>query len=328
METRANYLLIGSFVLLLVGAAFGFVIWLAKVEIDREFKPYRIFFEQSISGLTIGGDVRYNGIPVGNVTNIVIAPQDPSKVMVDVEIGSETKVYADTVARLEMQGLTGVAYIQLSGGNRSSKVLEPGPNGKLPVIRSERSTIQELLARGPELMGRVMTLIDSLNELAGPENRKAFTGILANADKLSGTLAGRGPQIAQALDDVSTAARKLSQASQKLNDVMDGADATLAVARGTLTTMDSLADKDARQAIDRFGEASRHFAALTGRLDSIMQENRQAISAFSGDGLVRFMRFIDEARDLVASTSRLVEDLRSDPSRFLLGNQAKEFKPQ
>jgi phospholipid/cholesterol/gamma-HCH transport system substrate-binding protein len=272
--------------------------------------------------------VRYNGIPVGNVTNIVIAPQDPSKVMVDVEIGSETKVYADTVARLEMQGLTGVAYIQLSGGNRSSKVLEPGPNGKLPVIRSERSTIQELLARGPELMGRVMTLIDSLNELAGPENRKAFTGILANADKLSGTLAGRGPQIAQALDDVSTAARKLSQASQKLNDVMDGADATLAVARGTLTTMDSLADKDARQAIDRFGEASRHFAALTGRLDSIMQENRQAISAFSGDGLVRFMRFIDEARDLVASTSRLVEDLRSDPSRFLLGNQAKEFKPQ
>ena len=121
METRANHVVIGSFVLVVVIGLFGFVLWLAKIEIDQEFAYYRVTFVEAVSGLSLGGDVRYNGIPVGAVTAIEIARDDPSKVQVTLEVARETPVRADTVAKLELQGITGVAFIQLGGGGGSAQ---------------------------------------------------------------------------------------------------------------------------------------------------------------------------------------------------------------
>ena len=90
METKANYILIGAFTLIGILIGFGFVLWLAKVEVDRQYAYYDILFD-NVSGLSEAGDVRYNGLPVGQVVELRLAPQDPSKVLVRIEVGDKLK---------------------------------------------------------------------------------------------------------------------------------------------------------------------------------------------------------------------------------------------
>ena len=333
METRANHILIGGFVLVVVIGFFAFVIWMTKLEIDREFAYYSIYFEESVSGLSIGGDVRYNGIPVGRVTAIEIDPKRPSDVRVTAEVARESVIRADTVATLELQGITGVSFVQLSGGSADAPILQPGPDGAPPEIHSQRSAFKEIFAGAPEMINRISLLVSEATKLVGDDNREAIGNILRNADVLTGRLAKRAPEIESLIVDVQKSAADLSRTLARMDglltrtdSVLEGVDSTLSVARGTLTTADDLLDRDARLALAEFREASARFGRLSGEIEALVSENREPLAAFSEDGLVQFTRFIEEARLLVANTSRLVEDIEQDPKQFLFGDQQQGYE--
>ncbi len=326
METRANHVVIGAFVLVIVAGLFGFVLWLAKIEIDREFAYYRVTFDEAVSGLSIGGDVRYSGIPVGTVKMIEIAPEDPGRVRVTLEIARSTPVWADTVAKLELQGITGVAFVQLRGGTTAAGPPEPGPDGEPPMIRSERSAIQAFFAGAPELINRAVILVDAITNLVNEGNRTAFGQILANVDDLSGRLARRGPALEQALVDLQQIAHRSNELLGRLNGLLDSADATLSVARGTLSTADNLMEGDVRQVLQELGAASQQFQVVGNNLQTLVADNRQGLTAFSNDGLLELTRFLEEARVLIAAATRLIEDLEDDPAQFLFGDQQEGFE--
>ncbi|MDP7546607.1 MAG: MlaD family protein [Alphaproteobacteria bacterium] len=328
METRANHVVIGAFVLVIVFGLFGFVLWLAKIEIDQEFAYYRVTFDEAVSGLSIGGDVRYSGIPVGTVTTIEIDPDDPSRVRVTMEVTRSTPVRVDTVAKLELQGITGVAFVQLSGGTAEAGAPKPGPNGEPPVLRTERSAIQALFAGAPELINRAVILIDAVTKLVNDDNRAALGHILANVENLSGRLARRGPEMEQMLGDLQQIAGRSNELMGRLNDLLDSADATLSVARGSLSTADDLMEGDVRQTLADLSGASQQFQAVGKDLQTLVADNRQGLTAFSNDGLLELTRFLEEARVLVAAMSRLIEDLESDPAQFLFGDQQKGFEAE
>jgi phospholipid/cholesterol/gamma-HCH transport system substrate-binding protein len=334
METRANHLIVGTFALAVVGGLFFFVIWLAKVEIDREFAIYHIIFEEAVSGLSIGGDVRYNGIPVGTVTVIEIAPNDPSKVRVTAEIGGNLKIRTDTVAKLELQGITGVSYVQLSGGSATAPLLEPGPDGQPPIIRSQRSAIQELFAGAPELINRIIVLVDEFTKIVNEDNRKAFSNILANADTITSSLAKQTPEIERLIVELKGTSIAMRQTMEqfdallaKSETVLESADVTLSVARGAISTVDQVMEQDLRETLLALKTTGAEFEEVAAQLNGILQENREPIAAFAESGLVEFTRFIEEARILVASTARLIEDLESDPAEFLFGGQEGGYTP-
>ena len=328
METRANHVLIGSFVLIVVIGLFGFVLWLAKIEIDQQFDHYRVVFDEAVSGLSIGGDVRYNGIPVGTVTVIKIDRNDPGRVQVMLEVARDTPVKADTVAKLELQGITGVAFVQLSGGTAAAGLAKPGPAGGPPLLRSERSAIQAFFAGAPELINHAIVLVDALTKLVNEDNRAAFGHILANVDDLSTRLAKRGPELEQMLGDLQQIAARSNELMGRLNSLIDSADATLSVARGTLSTADDLMEGDARETLAELRTVSRRFAAFGEDLQVLVAENREGLSAFTTDGLLELTRFLEEARVLIASASRLVEDLQSNPAHFLFGDQQGGFETE
>ena len=142
METRANHLLIGGFVIATVVAFLGFVVWMAKIEIDQEFERYDIYFEGSVSGLSVAGEVRYKGVPVGSVQEIVIDPKVPNRVRVTIKVGASTPIKEDTVAQLELQGITGVSYVQLTGGSPTSPALKIQSGQRFPVIVSKPSQFE------------------------------------------------------------------------------------------------------------------------------------------------------------------------------------------
>src|SRR5512141_382988 len=125
METRASYVLIGAFTLLVLVSSLLFVLWLGKFSLEREWDYYDIVFKEAVTGLTVGGAVQYSGIQVGEVRKLSLAPDDPRQVIAHVRLHGDTPVKTDTKARLTLLGLTGVTVIQLSGGTPGAARLVP-----------------------------------------------------------------------------------------------------------------------------------------------------------------------------------------------------------
>lgn len=115
METRANYVLIGAFALAGFLAMLAAFLWFANIRLDRQFAYYDIDFP-SVSGLSDASDVRFSGLPVGQVVDVRLSPERDGTVRVRIEIGADTPVRSDSVATIEAQGVTGVSYVGLSAG--------------------------------------------------------------------------------------------------------------------------------------------------------------------------------------------------------------------
>ena len=139
METRAHYVLIGSFAMAAMAGALLFVLWLGRVE--REFDLYDVIFTEQVSGLSVGGAVQFNGIKVGEVRSLTLDPDDPSRVIANLRVSKDTPVKTDTTAKLELVGVTGLAVIQFNGGDPDAPLLKDTVRGT-PVIEASASDIQ------------------------------------------------------------------------------------------------------------------------------------------------------------------------------------------
>ncbi len=184
METRANFVLIGAFTLFGILGSLGFFLWLAKVEVDQQYAYYDVLFPD-VSGLGDAGDVRYNGLPVGQVVRLSLDPIDPSKVRVRLEVDAKTPVKTDTIATLELQGVTGVSYVSLSGGTPDAARLKTAPGEEFPLIQARRSAFQSLFEGGPELLTKAIVLLEDIDTIFNTENRAAIANILSNLESAS-----------------------------------------------------------------------------------------------------------------------------------------------
>ena len=117
MEPRANFVLIGAVTVILGVAVLLFVLWLGKASVDREYDHYQVIFEEAVTGLSKGSNVQFNGIQVGEVVGLKLDPDNLERVVARIRVGGDTPIRSDTRAQLGFQGLTGLAYIQLSGGS-------------------------------------------------------------------------------------------------------------------------------------------------------------------------------------------------------------------
>src|SRR6056297_4329602 len=151
METRANYVLIGAFALAGFLGILAFFLWFANIQLDRQFAYYDIHF-QSVSGLSEASDVRFSGLPVGQVVDVRLSPENDGTITVRVEVAAETPVRTDSVATLESQGVTGVSFVGIGPGTPDATLLTAQGRGDVPVIAAGRSTLQSLSEDAPELV--------------------------------------------------------------------------------------------------------------------------------------------------------------------------------
>ena len=172
METKANFVLIGAVTVLGVAGLLGLLVWFAKVEIDRQYAQYEILFE-SVSGLGMAADVRYNGLSVGQVVGLGLDDDDPSKVRVRIEVAAGTPIKTDTTAQLNSQGVTGVAFVALSGGSPERRILrDPEDPTAVPLIPAERSVVQALTEDAPDLVSEAVAAIKEVRSFLGPRTRR------------------------------------------------------------------------------------------------------------------------------------------------------------
>jgi phospholipid/cholesterol/gamma-HCH transport system substrate-binding protein len=192
METRARYALIGLFMLAVIAASFAFVYWLENKGGFGQRDYYRLRFESSVSGLLAGSAVLFNGIRVGEVTDLTLDPAHPEEVLVTVGVVHNTPVRSDTQVGIEAQGLTGGAAITLVGGDASSPPPEAS-DGELPVLTAPPGAGQDWASLGREVLGKLNDILDAnaANLHSAIANFNTFTDVLAkNSDRINGLIAG------------------------------------------------------------------------------------------------------------------------------------------
>jgi phospholipid/cholesterol/gamma-HCH transport system substrate-binding protein len=284
-------MLIGLFALVIILSAFFFAVWLGQYRLARETRTYDIVFEGAVSGLSVAGDVRYNGIKVGEVKQMDLSPSDPSKVRVRIEINASAPVTADTIATVEFQGVTGVSYVLLSGGGPKSKALVKKEGEPYQVIASRRSRLQDLFAGAPEMISRANEVLDRMNILLNDENRQTVGTILKNTESLTASLSTSGKDIASLVANLNEASVNINKFTGKLDKVSDSA--------GDLMT-------EATATVESIHRVSQGLEAVVVQSD--------------------IASLVGETHTLVRSLDRLANKLESDPSILLYGANPAEME--
>jgi phospholipid/cholesterol/gamma-HCH transport system substrate-binding protein len=214
METRSNHILVGSVVLILLIATAIFTVWLARVS-DGDQKTYDIFFKQSVEGLARGSAVSFSGVPIGQVEDIKIWKDDPDFIRVRVSVNEDVPILIGTTASIQ-GSFTGVSTLLLQGAKKGAPpITEIGPAGA-PVIPTRAGGLGALLNSAPQLLERLSTLTERLTQLLNDRNQASIGNILANVDRLSGSLADRGPEIAATLAETRLAVQQAGRAAEQI----------------------------------------------------------------------------------------------------------------
>jgi phospholipid/cholesterol/gamma-HCH transport system substrate-binding protein len=313
METRASHILVGAFVLVFLAGIVGFAVWIAKVDLDAEYADYDIYFNDTVSGLVKRGTVFYLGIPVGEVRDITLAPDDPRKVRVWVRLRSEVPVNEGSTARLEFQGFTGVAYIELHGGPPEAPLLAPHPGQERPVIPAETSGLQALFNSAPELLDAAGVTVEQIQKVLSDDNIKEISGIFANVNTLTGNLADGTQDIEGLISDARTALVEVAGAAAAIQKLADA---------GT-----GLIGEDVKPLIAEAVQTMRDAQSMLRRVDALVAANEGAVTQFVSGSLPEISRMIVDLRKTSRSLSRLVGRIEQNPGEVIFGTPEAEYNP-
>jgi phospholipid/cholesterol/gamma-HCH transport system substrate-binding protein len=316
METKSNHVLVGVVTLLLLAALAAFIIWLAGLN-RGETEKYEILFGQSVDGLAVGSVVTFSGVPVGQVTVIEIFEQNPDFARVEIEIDDVVPIHIGAVATIQ-SSFTGVAKIQLSGGNAAApeitcETTACGRSG-LPQIPPEAGGLGQILASAPLLLDRLATLSERLNLMLSDENQRQISGILANTNRLTGNLADASPEIATTLTE--------------LRLTLTQANASLAAFEKTMQSTDQLLNKDgeslARQLRDTLASAQKAADSLEG----LLRETSPAARQLAESTLPTAEATMRDLRETSAALRTITEKLDDQGAAALLGgSKLPNYKP-
>jgi phospholipid/cholesterol/gamma-HCH transport system substrate-binding protein len=313
METRAHYVAVGSFVLVMIALAFLAVLWLGRIEFSRQFAYYDIYFTGSVTGLSEGAVVLYNGVRIGRVAEIRLDPLNVEQIRVTVELDPNAVIKSDAQAVLDTNLLSGVSFIQIRGGTKDAPELKRKEGQRYPVIASERSAMERVYSRAPKLLEKLIDVADNINQLLDEKNRAAVSDSLQNVRTLTGHLDDRSKELRPVLADADTA---VNQLKSLLHDVDD-----------SYVKEDGLRDR-AAQLLGDYDKLARNLSDTNRQLQQILAENRPGIHEFTQRTVNQLNDLLAETRQLVAGASRVVDDLQRDPARFLLGDRREGYRPR
>ena len=316
METRGNYILIGLFTTLGIIGAVLFFLAFARVERSREFAYYEIFFS-SVAGLGEASDVRFAGLPVGQVVSVALSPELDGLILVQIEVDAQTPVRVDSIATVESLGVTGVGFVSITAGNPASD-LTMVPPGEIGEIRSGRSVIQSLSEDAPALVSETLMLVRDVGDLFSGDNRDRVERIIINSEQASQSFAATledFAEVASSVEDFVTEINRFNSVLQTIaadfDTVLITADETIA-AWGALTPdaqafLNSgedtfLATGDAATAVETYIEED--LVAATTELRTSIAQLRTELSALTTDARGMVATF-DETGTL--ATDRLTE---------------------
>ena len=289
METKANYVAVGAFVLACVIGLVVTIMWLAGAQYSQEYAYYQASFKGPVTGLGKGTVTRYNGIEVGRITNLEFDPADPQRVIVTVQVQPNLNIREDSVASIDSQGFTGASFVQISGGTAGAPLLVAKEGQKYPMIHTKQSTFAQLEQSAPEIVAKLNVAASRINDLLNDNNRRAITHVLANLDETTQVIARRSADIDATIANANKAMANLTEASNNLRPTLNHVDLT----------------------VEKYGKVADDADAF-----------------INGDGLAQLSDLIGEMRRLVANLTQASDQLSRQPTKLLFGDRRKGYEPK
>jgi phospholipid/cholesterol/gamma-HCH transport system substrate-binding protein len=280
MERNANYALVGIASTLLIVGLIAFSLWLAAFKIGKAYDNYDIVFKGPVRGLSQGGEVHFNGIKVGEVTEISLDALDPTLVIARAEVASDVPIRVDSYATLEPQGITGLNYVLITAGTPSLQLLKEAlPNERVRRIRSEPSTLSDLLDGGSSVLARADEALIRFNRLLSDDNIERLSNTLDDMQALSAELRERKSIIAeaeQALVNANKAIQHIDELAKSSNALVNGDGRRSLVRVGNAATnLDHMMDDFATMGLPQIIAAAASLQRAADNLDRTLTEVQQ-----------------------------------------------------
>ena len=310
METRASYIAVGAFFLLLLMGGIVFALWASKYSSSTVMVNYYLRVDGSVAGLNAGSQVLFGGIPIGKVTRIQIDPLDPTLTRIDMTVRADAPIKTDFVGVLASKSLIGGSIIEVSRGSNAA------PRLRKDEILAGQSSWERLVAGGPKLMEKAASLQEQLDRFLTPQNTVAMVHIIANADRLSTEFTRLSGQFNGFYDRANGSSADVKKAwaeiSQALTDISKNGNRLMA---------------DANKAIADVTRSGNRLVQSRDALDKLLDENTAAFKDFESNGYPQLPALMADLKKVVRSYTRLWAEIRDDPGRFFLGDRSKGFQP-
>jgi phospholipid/cholesterol/gamma-HCH transport system substrate-binding protein len=279
MDREAKYVAVGAFVLLVLLLGAGFVVWYSNAGDAAEQKRYEIYF-------------------VGRVAGIGIDPREARRVRVVVDTDGDAPISANTVARLTLQGVTGLLFVDLRPRSPGALPGVATPSLKFPVIPSEQSQFDVLVSSLPDVVTKAGEALERINAMLSDANIKAVSDSLAHAERASQELPMAIAEARAMFGDLQDAANEMDK---------------------TMAALGTFGGEDIKGAATRLREVADTIAVTASRFDRMVAKNEGNVDRFANQGLAEIEQLLREARVTMRSVDALTRSLERDPSRVLFG---------
>jgi phospholipid/cholesterol/gamma-HCH transport system substrate-binding protein len=309
MERHANYALVGAVTLALFIGLIAFVVWLAGFSFNKHFDTYDVLFVGPVRGFSEGGEVHFNGIKVGEVTKLALDPSDPNRVIARVRLQGGVPVRTDSYAVLEPQGITGVSYIQITGGTHTKPLLKDvTPSGTVPVIHTQQSALADLLEGGGTVLQRAVDALNRVNKLLSDDNIAAISGTFHDLKAVADEAKANKALFADArhtLAEVDKTADSITELSQNGNKLING---------------------DGKRAMSNIADAAVELKQTSQKANQMLTKLEGPTSDFATNSLPELSRTIVTLQQTSASLGALVQQVQQSPRQALGKAPAKEIE--
>jgi len=309
MEKNANYALVGLSSLILTIGLVIFLAWIARVSFAQDYDLYDILFEGPVRGLNQGGEVHFNGIKVGEVTKIRLNAANPSQVRATVRVTSDVPIRVDSYATLEPQGITGVNLVQITAGTTSKPLLKDvTPRDQIPVIRSQKSALSDLLEGGGTVLTRTIEALDRVNRVLSDENIKTVSAAVSDVQAVTAELRERKALIADAqksLQSIDTAAQSFTALANSGRTLMDG---------------------DGKRTLANLADAAEEAKGAAAEARKLITQLDAPVGDFATTGLPQLTAAAVQMQQSAEALERLVNDVQSSPQSALGKSPSAEIK--
>jgi len=317
MENRVSYILIGLFVFILGFSTIGFVLWLGKYAQNDVYSYYNVITTQSVSGLNPKAPVKLRGVSVGEVKDIYINNKNSEEVIVLIKVKDKTPIKEDTYALINLQGITGLSYIELNGGTNESKLLKTGDEKtEYGVIQTKDSIIERVDKTLTNIGSKTERMLDKTNDVMSEKNLKNFEKILSN--------------LVNVTESMNKTLTMLHSKSDKIDQVLEkGKEFEIAVIKSAdeVRKMAKNIGITSHATLISMQEASATTSRVMGALDSKLKQGTLDIDVIIRENLLPFQNDLNDLRTLIIESKELVSDLRNSPSDILFKETDIELAP-
>lgn len=291
----------GIFTIVLLIAAVLIAMWFNRDRVERV--PYEIATTLSVPGLNPQAGVRYRGLDVGRVDEVLFDPQKPGQILIRFGVSKETPITQSTFATLSYQGVTGIAYVQLDD-DATKPTLMPSSAKKVARIPLRPGFLDTLQIRGLEILKKTDVVMEKLNTVLSEENQK---------------------DILAAFKDVSDAANKVGQIPDQLEPTLKALPAVALKADKALASLNELS-KDATRLTGNLNEFTIKLNAPDGPLNGF---NGAVDNIGSAASSVEYelVPLIDETRTTMRTLNRTLETVNQQPQSILFGTTPAQPGP-